>query len=451
MDSAVIADRIQFGFTVMFHYLFPIITMGLAPFVAYYTIRAYRTKDATMASAAHFWTRIFAMSFAIGVVTGIPLEFQFGTNWAEFSARTGAVIGLPLAMEGIYAFFLESIFLGILLFGRTSIVSKLHAVSAVVVWIGAWLSAYFIVATDAWMQYPVGYAVDRAGRVHLQSLSDVLFSPFAGWQFAHVMTGALIAGSFLLAGVGSYYLLSRRTEAHGRLFVRNGIVIALVASVLAIFPTGDRNGADITRYQPLKLAAMEGLLHSEAGAPLAIIGMPDLQKGTLVDPIYVPKLLSFLAYGNFEANVKGLNEYPPDLWPPVELTYYAYHVMVGLGTIFVVIAGIGVILLWLRRLYESRWLLWLLLLVMPFPFIANEAGWMVTEIGRQPWIVYGLMKTSQGASTNVFTGETVFTTIGFAGMYFLLGALYLFLVLREIGNGPVEQEHQISAGPGAAR
>jgi len=434
--DVVAADRLQFAFTIMFHYLFPITTMGLVPFVASYTFQAAR-GDADAAKAASFWTKIFAINFAIGVVTGVPMEFQFGTNWAVFSAASGSVIGQPLAMEGIYAFFLESIFLGVLLYGKGRVARSLHVASAFAVWFGSWLSGFFIVATDAWMQHPVGYQIS-GGRIELTSLPAVLLSPFAWWQYVHVMCGAMVAGGFLVSGIGAYYLLSNRELDLGRRFVDGGVVVALVFSLLAVFPTGDRNSANVTQYQPVKLAAMEGLFESESGAPLAIIGMPDTRNGTLIDPIFVPDVLSFLAYGNFNANVKGLKAYATQLWPPVELTYYAYHVMVGLGTIFVAIAALAGLFLVRRTLFRTRSVLWLLLLVMPFPYIANEAGWMTTEVGRQPWIIYGIMRTAQGASPTVVTGETIFTLIGFAGMYFLLGVLFLYLVLREIAIGPSE-------------
>ncbi len=433
--DVVIADRLQFAFTIMFHYLFPITTIGLAPFVALYTIEAAR-GDADAARAATFWTRIFAINFAVGVVTGIPMEFQFGTNWAAFSAASGSVIGQPLAMEGVYAFFLESVFLGILLYGKDRVAPWLHSTSAVAVWAGSWLSGFFIVVTDAWMQHPVGYTI-IGKTIELTSLSAVLLSTFAWWQYMHVVCGAMIAGGFVVAGVGAYYLLSKRERLLAQRFVDAGVVVALIFSVLVIFPTGDRNGDDVTQYQPIKLAAMEGLFKSTKDAPLAIIGMPNSQTQALIDPIFVPDLLSFLAYGNFTANVKGLRAYAAELWPPVELVYYAYHVMVGLGTIFVGIAALAVLLLWRKRLFTTPLMLWLLLLVMPFPYIASEAGWVTTEVGRQPWIIYGLMRTAAGVSPTVANGETVFTLIGFVGMYFLLGFLFLYLTLREIGHGPV--------------
>ncbi len=448
MDIAL-ADRLQFAFTVMFHYLFPIATMGLAPFIAWYSFREWRDGDEQAGRIAAFWTRIFAINFAIGVVTGIPMEFQFGTNWAPFSAKAGGVIGQPLAMEGVYAFFLESIFLGVLLYGKRIVAPVVYVFSAAMVWLGSWLSGYFIVVTDAWMQHPIGYLLRPDGRIEMREFWSVLNSPFAFWQYVHVMCGALIAGAFIVAGVGAYYLLSRRDESYGRRFVRAGTLVGLVFSALAIFPTGDRNGRDVTQYQPVKLAAMEGLFESKFGAPLAIIGMPDTRNQRLLDPVVAPNVLSFLAYGNLDANVKGLSAYAHELWPPVELTYYAYHIMVGLGTIFLALMTLSAIWLLRGQLSSSRWLLWLLLLLMPFPYIANEAGWVVAEVGRQPWIIYGVMRTAEGASTNVVTGETLFTLLGFAGMYFLLGVLFLYLTLREIGNGP-DAPHATAAAQAAA-
>jgi cytochrome bd ubiquinol oxidase subunit I len=450
MQDAILADRIQFAFTIMFHYLFPIGTMGLAPFIAWYTLKAVRTGDEQAMQSARFWVKIFTINFAIGVVTGIPMEFQFGTNWAAFSARAGSVVGQTLAMESNFAFFLESVFLGVFLYGRAFVSPAFYAFSAIALWLGSWLSGFFVVATDAWMQHPVGYTVGPNGRFDLTSIGAVLLSPFAWWQYTHVMTGAILTGSFIFAGVGAYYLLSRRKLEFGRNFVRAGVLVGIFASLIVVFPTGDGNGRDVTNYQPAKLAAMEGLFKSERGAPLAIIGMPDSRNETLIDPIVVPDLLSFLAYGNFRANVKGLSEYPKDVRPPVDLTYYAYHVMVGLGTIFIAIMGLGVLLLVLKRLYGSRWLLWIMMLAMPFPYIANEAGWTVTEVGRQPWIIYGLMRTNDGISPTVVPGEAIFTTIGFAGMYFLLGVLFLLLVLREIGIGPGEKEASAPAPEPAA-
>ncbi len=434
----VLADRLQFAFTVMFHYLFPIGTMGLAPFVAAYTWKAAYGGDAEATRIARFLTGLFAINFAAGVVTGIPMEFQFGTNWASFARRSGAVVGQPLAMESMFAFFLESIFLGVLLYRRREAPAPFAAWSAVLVGAGSWLSGYFVIATEAWMQHPVGYSIAAGGTIVLADVWAVLTSSFLGWQFVHVLTGALVAGSFLVGGIGAYYVLARRDEVVGRRLVRAGAIAALAFSALAVFPTGDANGRNVTAVQPIKLAAMEGLFASRRGAPLAIIGMPDVAGGRLIDPIYVPRLLSFLAYGNFEADVKGLDAYERDLWPPVEVTYYSYRLMVGLGTIFVGVAAIAVALLALGRLWRARWALWLLMMSMPFPYVANEAGWVVTEVGRQPWIIYGLMRTGVANSPTVGSGETIFTLMGFLGMYCILGMLVVYLVLRAIATGPQE-------------
>ncbi|HET7214550.1 MAG TPA: cytochrome ubiquinol oxidase subunit I [Terriglobia bacterium] len=439
MNGAVFAHRIQFAFTVMFHYLFPILTMGLGFFIALFSTLHIWTKDERYAGAAQFWAKIFAVNFAIGVVTGIPLEFEFGTNWSRFSSFGGGVFGQTLPLEGVYAFFLESGFLGMFLAGEKRVGRTMHWISGLGVAFGSLLSGYFIVATNAWMQHPVGYVMDASGAIQLKSFWAVLLNPYAIWQYAHTINGALLTAAFVIGGLGAFYLLSERHREFGMLSVKTAVVAGVVLSLTQLFPTGDMNGASVVRYQPTKLAAMEGLFETERGAALAIVGMPDTETDKLIDPIYVPEFLSFLAYGNFRATVSGLNSYPRDLWPPVELTYYCYHIMVGLGTIFIAQMLIGLFLLWRRKLYSSRWFLWMLMVTIPFPYIANEAGWVVSEVGRQPWLVYGLMKTPAGTSANVAAGETIFTTMGFAGIYAILGILFLFLVARIIHRGPQKE------------
>ena len=387
MDVAVLAHRIQFAFTVMFHYLFPILTMGLGFFIALFSTLEIVKNEPRYGVAARFWAKIFAINFALGVVTGIPLEFEFGTNWSRFSAYGGGVFGQTLPLEGVYAFFLESGFLGLFLFGHGKVSRSVHWLAAMGVAIGSLLSGYFIVATNAWMQHPVGYAVDANGALHLTSFWQVMLNPFAGWQYLHTINGALLTAAYAIGATGAYYLLEGRHADFARQSVRLGVIAGVILSLTQAFPTGDMNSRNVTDYQPVKLAAMEGLLATQPGAPLAIIGMPDPDNNRLIDPIYVPGLLSYLAYGNSRATVKGLDAYEKDLWPPVELTYYTYHIMVGLGTLFVAQMVLGLFLLWRRRLESSRWFLWTLMLAIPFPYIANEAGWTATEVGRQPWLV----------------------------------------------------------------
>ena len=438
MTDAVIADRIQFAFTLMFHYLFPILTMGLAPLIVVLKTVHLLRRDEKYAAAARFWTRIFALNFAVGVITGIPMEFQFGTNWARFSAFAGGVIGQTLALEGIFAFFLESSFLGVLLFAEERVRPWVHWLSAVLVAAGALLSGLFITATNAWMQHPVGYRVAPDGTVQMANFWALLGNPFLLWQYLHVVNGAILTAAIVMASVGAYYLLSGKHTEFGRLSVALGVAVGAVFALTQLFPTGDMDSRNVTANQPLKLATMEGLFETRYGAPLAIIGMPDTTQRTLLDPVELPEALSFLAYGSFRAEVKGLNDYPRDLWPPVQLTYYAYHIMVGLGTIFIAVLTLGIVLWWRRALFTTRWFLWVLMLLLPFPYIANEAGWVTTEVGRQPWLVYGLLRTAAGASPTVVAGEAIFTLLGFAGMYAVIGLLSLSLALRLVLQGPEE-------------
>jgi cytochrome bd ubiquinol oxidase subunit I len=436
MTDAAIAARWQFAFTIMFHYLFPILTMGLGVLIAVLKTIELRTGNALYGTAARFWARIFAITFAAGVVTGIPMEFQFGTNWARFSRYAGPVVGQTLFMEGVFAFFAESSLLGVFLFGESRIGPRAHWLSAVGVAFGAVLSGFFIVATNAWMQHPVGYSV-VGDHVELNSLYALLTNPYVRWQYPHVISGALVTAAMVMAGIGAFYLLARRHEESGRLFVRVGVVSGVICSTISLFPTGAFHGENVTRFQPAKMATMEGLFKTQAGAPLAIIGMPDRERQELTDPIYVPGLLSYLAYGNASARVTGLSDIPDDLEPPLEIVYYAYHIMVGLGTIFMAVMLAAAVQLWRGRLAESRPTLWTLLLAFPFPYIATTAGWLVAELGRQPWLVYGLQRTRDGTSPSVPGGNVVFSLLGFMGLYLLIGLLFLYLVLGQLARGPV--------------
>ncbi len=444
MGSALDVHRLHFAFTVTFHYLFPQLTMGLALLIVVLKTMALRTGEEHYNRSARFWAKIFGINFALGVVTGIPMEFQFGTNWAEFSKAAGGVIGQTLAMEGIFSFFLESSFLGLFLFGEKRLGRVGHWFSALLVFIGSWLSGYLIVATDAWMQHPTGYVMLPNGEIGLASFWGLVLNPWALGQYAHNMIGAVQTGCFVMAAIGAFYLLTKRSVAYGQTFIRVGVIAGVTAAILQMVPTGDIQGRLIAKYQPVTLAAMEGLFASQQGAPLAILGQPDVEKRRLDNPLEVPSMLSFLTYRQWSAHVRGLNAFPQDQWPDrIELLYYSYHVMVGLGTIFIAIMLVAAFLLWRKKLFETRWMLWLLMLSAPLPYIANTAGWLTAELGRQPWLIYGLMRTAQGVSPRVGAGNAWFTLIGFMGMYTVLAMLWLFLIYREIEHGP---EAEIPAG-----
>lgn len=293
MEQALGVHRLHFGFTITFHYIFPQLTMGLALLILYLKTKALRTGDDHDNRAARFWGRIFGINFAVGVVTGIPMEFQFGTNWAAFSRAAGIVIGQTLAMEGVFSFFLESSFLGLFLFGEKKLGRIGHWLAAFLVWLGSWLSGYLIVATNAWMQYPTAYRTGLDGEIELASFWGLVVNNWVLWQYAHTMLGAVQTGCFVMAAVGAFYLLTQRDELYGRTFVKGGVLVGVIAACLQLFPTGDQQGKLIIDHQPVTLAAMEGLFQTQSGAPIALIGQPNVPARKLDNPISVPGALSF--------------------------------------------------------------------------------------------------------------------------------------------------------------
>ncbi len=430
-------SRLQFAFTATYHYLFPQLTMGLALLIFAMKSLGLRQGGERWNDAARFWIRIFGINFAVGVVTGIPMEFQFGTNWAGFSRYAGNVIGQTLGMEGLFAFFLESSFLAVLVWGERRVGRMGHWLSAVALFLGSWLSGYFIVATNAFLQRPAGYAIGPDGALQLTDFWSFVLNPWALAQYAHTMLGSVVTASFVVAAVGAFYALRDAHREAARDFLRLGVIAGLVASVMVAFPAGDYQAKLVARWQPVSLAAMEGRFESGPNAAITLMGQPNVPARRLDNPIRVPGMLSFLAFGTFHSNVPGLGAFPENLWPDnIELLYYAFHIMAGLGTLFILLMGLSTIQLWRGRLTRSRPLLWVVMLAFPFPYIANTAGWLTTELGRQPWVVYGLMRTAEGPSPMVHSGTTLFTLIGFAGLYTVLGFLFAFLILREIAHGP---------------
>ena len=441
MDSSLDLHRFQFAFTVAYHYLFPQLTMGLALLIFLLKTMAVRGQGTaageTANAAVRFWLKIFGVSFVMGVITGIPLEFQFGTNWSRFSEMSGGVIGQTLAMEGVFAFFLESSFLYILLFGEQRFGQRVHWLASLLLLIGTWLSGYFIVCTNAWMQHPVGYTVGDNGMLQLKSLEALLTNPWAFAEYAHTMVGATITGAFAMTSIGAFYLLQGRSEAVARRFVTVAVVVGLVASIAAAVPTGDIQAKMVYEHQPPTFAAMEGHFHTTERAGLMILGQPDMESLELDNPIEIPGVLSFLTHGRWAKEVRGLSDFPRDEWPDnVPLLYYSYHIMAGLGTLFILVMALSFVQLVRGKLWQSRGLLWVLMLSLPFPFIANTAGWMTTELGRQPWLIYGVFRTAEGYSQQVTPGNVWFTLLGFMGMYALLSVLYFFVTTRIIVAGP---------------
>ncbi|MDQ4106218.1 MAG: cytochrome ubiquinol oxidase subunit I [Actinomycetota bacterium] len=444
MEDALLVSRLQFAFTIIYHYLFPMLTMGLALLLFILKTIYLRSGNELYNVSARFWGKIFAVTFVMGVVTGIPMEFQFGTNWAAFSAFTGDIIAQTLAMEGAFAFFLESAFLGLFLFGERRFGQRVHWFSALMVFLGTWASAYFIITTNSWMQNPVGYQMLENGNIELNDYWAVLLNPWMFAQFLHNQGGAVVVGAFVMAGLGAFYLLSGRHEEYGRIFLKIGVIAGVISSIWMLFPTGHLSADQVAEHQPVTLAAMEGHFRTADQADLVFIGQPDMEGLKIDNPLILPGGLSMIMYGPAGGQVPALEEFPRENWPDnIPLLYYSYHIMVGLGTFFIGIMSLAALMLWRGWLYTFRPMLWVLMLAIPFPFIANTAGWLTAELGRQPWLAYGLFRTEEGVSPLISSGSVLFTLIGFAGMYLIMGLLYFVLMVREVAHGPEAEEETL--------
>ncbi len=438
MEDMIFYDRLQFAFTITFHYIFPQLTMGLSLIIVYFKWKFLRSQAEKYNDAAKFFMKIFAVNFTMGVITGIPMEFQFGTNWAKFSELTGGIIGQTLAMEGLFSFFLESSFLALFIFGEKLMSQRLHFLTALLVFIGSWASGYFILATNAWMQHPVGYEILDNGKYVLTNFSELFSNPWLLPAFLHNQMASLVTSSFVVASIGAFYLLGKSNIEYGKLFLKTGVIFGFISSLLVAFPTGDWNAKNVAKYQPASFAAMEGIFETEhAGAEIILIGQPNMLEKKLDNKIAVPNILSFLTYQDWNRQIYGMDKFKEEELPDnVPGLYYSYHIMVGLGTIFIGVMSLAILFLWRKKLYEFNPLLWGIMLLAPFTYVANITGWYVAELGRQPYLVYGLLKTSEGISPTVSSGNTLFTLLGFIGLYFLLGVLFLILVGKIIYKGP---------------
>ncbi len=430
--DVVYLSRLQFAAATMFHFLFVPLTLGLSVLVAIMETRYARTGDEQYLKMAKFWGKLFLINFALGVVTGITLEFQFGTNWSRYSAFVGDVFGSLLAIEATAAFFLESTLIGVWIFGWRKLSAKAHAT---VMWFiagASTLSAIWILTANAWMQHPVGYTI-RNGRAELTDFAAVVFHKFAILEFTHTVSAAYVLSAFFVMGISAYHLLRKQNVEFFTRSFRTGLVFGLIFSVLLVIE-GHLHGSDLAEKQPAKLAAMESHWETKANAPKYLFLIPDEENETNAVQLFpIPNLLSILAGHSPSFEVKGLRDIPKDERPPVFITYASFHIMVGLGFYFVLVTVVG----WLKRnkLVESPGYLKIMLWSIPLPYLAIEFGWVVAEVGRQPWIVYGIMKTSDAASP-LAGSQVLVSLIAFIVVYGLLGAAGFYLIGKNAKKGP---------------
>lgn len=433
-------SRIQFGLTIGFHYIYPPLSIGIGVLLVIMEAAWLKTKDDVYHQMARFWTNVFALTFALGVATGIVMEFEFGTNWATYSRYVGDVFGSALAAEGIFAFFLESGFLAVLLFGWDKVSRKVHFFSTCMVCLGAHFSAVWIVVANSFMQTPAGFHIVGEGmhaRAEVTDFWAMVFSPSSMDRLFHTLCGAWSAGAFLVISVSAYYLLKRRHEDFARRSLRIGLTVALVASVLQVI-SGDSSAREVAKYQPAKLAAFEGLYNTESNAPLMLLGYIDESNPARPKAVGLewPGLLSFLVYHNERGTVEGLDRIPVSDRPPVEASFLFFHGMVAIGSALLLIAALGCFFSWRGTLINHRWLQWVLVFSVLGPEIANQLGWFAAEVGRQPWIVYGLLRTPDGLSKVIQANAVLASLIMFTFIYFLLFAVFIYLLNHKIQHGP---------------
>ena len=448
MDPVLLA-RIQFGLTICFHYIYPPLSIGLGVIIVIIGAMFLKTRNPLYQQLMKFWVRVFGLTFALGVATGVVMEFEFGTNWANYSRFVGDVFGSALAAEGIFAFFLESGFLAILLFGWNKVSPRMHFFSAVMVMLGAHFSAVWIVVANSWMQTPAGYHIVDAAlrpRAEITDFWAMVFNPSSVVRLTHTVLGAWQAGAFLVLSVSAFYLLKKRHEEFARASLKIGLVVATVSS-LASLASGHFSAEVVAEHQPAKLAAMEAHFPASAPAGLYLFGWVDEEEQKVLGGVEVPGLLSLMVHLDPRKPVTGLNAFPKEDWPPVNATFQSYHIMIVIGMGLIGLSLLGLLLWRLGRLFEARWLMWLYVLSVLGPQIGNQVGWATAEIGRQPWIVYGLMRTSDGVSKTVESGQILGSLILFTLIYVLLFALFIYLLDQKIRHGPLADDLEMGFRP----
>ncbi|HET55069.1 MAG TPA: cytochrome ubiquinol oxidase subunit I [Ignavibacteria bacterium] len=441
MDVEILA-RFQFAFTVAFHYIFPPLSIGLGVLLVIMEGMYLKTKNPLYERMTKFWVKVFGLTFAIGVAGGIVMEFEFGTNWATYSRFVGDVFGSALAAEGIFAFFLESGFLAVLVFGWDKVSPRVHFFSTIMVSLGSMLSAVWIVVANSWQQTPAGYHIVGEGlnaRAEITDFWAMVFNPSSMERLSHVLSGAWLAGAFLVISVSAYYLLKNKHLDFAKQSMKIALGLALFASLFQLF-TGHQSAIGVSENQPAKLAAYEAHFDSSASAPLYLFGWVDEQKQDVKFGVAVPGLLSYLLYGDAKREVTGLNAFNPEDRPPVNIVFQAYHLMVAIGFFLIAISILSIIYLKRNKLFETRWLLWVLVFSVLGPQIANQIGWIAAEVGRQPWIVYGLLRTSEALSKVVEANQVIFSLILFFVIYSSLFVLFIYLLNEKIQHGPEQPD-----------
>lgn len=445
MDVEILA-RFQFALTIMFHYIYPPLSIGLGLIIVIVEGIYLKTRDELYLRMAKFWTRIFALTFAIGVATGIVMEFEFGTNWATYSKYVGDVFGSALAAEGVFAFFLESGFLALLLFGWDRVGPKMHFFAALMVCLGAHFSAIWIIVANSWMQTPAGFHIvgeGLAARAEITSFWAMVFNPSSMVRLFHSVVGAWMAGAFLVTSISSYYLLKQKYKRFALSSMKIGLSVAIIASCLQGV-LGSMSAEVVTKHQPLKLAAMEGVFRTEAEAAFYIAGIVDAPNQTIKYGIAVPGLLSYLAYGKTDAKVTGLDQFPKKDWPHLQTVFQSYRIMIGMWLIMLTLSVWGIYSWWRGTLEKSKWLQKCLLFAVICPQIANQLGWIVAEMGRYPWIVYNHLRISEGLSKAVVASQVLGSIITFGVVYSFLFLLFIYLLDHKIKHGPTDEPEDIS-------
>jgi cytochrome d ubiquinol oxidase subunit I len=433
--DALALSRLQFGVTAAFHFIFVPLTLGLSIMVAYMETRYVGTNDEMYLRMTKFWGRLFLINFALGVVTGITMEFQFGMNWAEYSKYVGDIFGAPLAIEATVAFFLESTFIGLWIFGWNRISKKVHALSIWLVAIATNLSALWILLANGWMQRPVGYIL-RNGRAEMVDFTAMATNSYGLTKFFHTLLSGYVVAGFFVMGVSAYHILKKSNTGFFKRSFRMAASFGLISSLL-VFITGDFNAVEVAKAQPTKLAAMESHWNTRKGVPYNLVVFPDTKdERNSIEMFSIPDGLSLLAYHNANAEVKGLKDFPPDERPPVLATFLSFRAMVGMGMLFMLFAFTGWVLARKDRLEYSPLFLRAVLYLIPLPYIATQVGWIVSEVGRQPWIVYGLMKTSDAVSQSVTAGQVLVSLAGFTLFYGLLALVDIYLLTKFAKRGP---------------